>query len=257
MTDPIRIRDQVRERYGALAAGMGQGCCGPQAAESVLPRLGYTEEQAAAIPTGANLGLGCGNPLAHAGVRPGETVLDLGSGAGIDAFLAARETGPGGKVIGVDMTPAMLERARANAAHDGYDNVEFRLGEIEHLPVADASVDVIISNCVVNLSPFKEQVFREAFRVLRPGGRLVVSDIVLVRPLPPAVRDSVAAYVGCVAGACMKEDYLRFVRHAGFAPVEVVEENRYVPGESSLGDMGIDSAALEAAVAIKVRARKT
>jgi ubiquinone/menaquinone biosynthesis C-methylase UbiE len=180
-------------------------------------------------------------------------VLDLGSGAGIDAFLAAREVGPEGRVIGVDMTGAMIDRARRNAARGGWTNVEFRLGEIEHLPVADGSVDVIISNCVINLSPQKPRVFREALRVLRPGGRLVVSDIVLLRPLPETVRESIEAYVGCVAGASLKEDYLRLIREAGFEGIEVVEERGHAAGE------GLDAA--EAAGArdvrsVKVRARK-
>jgi len=173
------------------------------------------------------LGLGCGNPIGLAEVRHGETVLDLGSGAGVDAFLAAREVGPGGHVIGVDMTPAMLDRARENAAKGGYSNVEFRLGEIEHLPVPDASVDVIVSNCVVNLSPEKDRVFREAFRVLKPGGRMLVSDLVLEKPLPEETRESIEAYVGCIAGASLKEDYVQLIRGAGFQDVTILREGRY------------------------------
>src|SRR5439155_2783507 len=177
---------------------------------------------AAAIPEGADLGLGCGNPLADAGVKPGETVLDLGSGGGIDCFLAAREVGPGGHVIGVDMTPAMIERARANAVKSGVTNVEFRLGEIEHLPVADGSIDLVISNCVINLSPDKPAVFREALRALKPGGRLAVSDLVLTRPLSQQARNDVELYVGCVAGALLKDEYLDAMRSAGFGAVESV-----------------------------------
>ena len=189
----------------------------------------------ASIPVEANLGLGCGNPVALASLRDGETVLDLGSGPGLDCFLAANRVGDNGRVIGVDMTPEMLERARENARRGGYSNVEFRLGEIENLPVADASVDVIISNCVINLSPDKPRVFREAFRVLKPGGRLMVSDIVLEGELPPVVRESAAAYVGCIAGAMRKEDYLNAIKEAGFAEVEVVEESVF-PLDCMLND---------------------
>jgi len=253
------IREVVREKYGAIAVSSGSCCgpsggCGSTSAEAVLDQIGYTAEQAAAIPEGANLGLGCGNPLAFAAVKAGETVLDLGSGAGIDAFLAARETGPTGHVIGVDMTTTMLQKARSAAEKHGYKNVEFRLGEIEHLPVADASVDVIISNCVVNLSPDKPQVFREAFRVLKPGGRLMVSDLVLVRPLTPTVRDSIEAYVGCVAGASSREDYLQHVRAAGFVKIEVVEQNPYTVGADSASGEFRDG--LSAVASAKVRAVK-
>jgi len=252
------IRIQVREKYGALAEGTdkGGGCCGAGSCSTVsLDQIGYTSDQAAAIPEGADLGLGCGNPLAYAAVRPGETVLDLGSGAGIDAFLASREVGDKGRVIGVDMTPAMLVRARANAAKVGAQNVEFRLGEIEHLPVADGSVDVIISNCVINLSPDKPQVFREAMRVLKPGGRMLVSDLVLTKALPESVRTSLEAYVGCVAGASMKADYLRLIREAGFKDVEVVREDSYGDKASCWDGM---PAPLEASavVSAKVRAVK-
>ena len=263
------IRDAVRERYGHIAerggaigccetsVGTGSGCgCGCSlGATETVEALGYTEEQRTAIPTGSDLGLGCGNPLAHADVSKGETVLDLGSGAGIDAFLAARETGPSGRVIGVDMTPSMLSRARANVAQHGFENVEFRLGEIESLPVANGTVDLIISNCVINLSPDKPRVFREALRVLRPGGRMVVSDIVLVAELPKSVRESVEAYVGCVAGASMKGDYLRMLQEAGFERVEVVEEKRYGPaGLEESGETVARTA--EVVRSIKVRAFK-
>ncbi|HVP38239.1 MAG TPA: arsenite methyltransferase [Candidatus Saccharimonadales bacterium] len=251
------IRIVVRDKYGAIAEGRrgcAPGCCGEN--PGVMDLLGYTAEQAAAVPEGADLGLGCGNPLAHAAVRPGETVLDLGSGAGIDCFLAARETGPTGWVIGVDMTPAMLEKARANAAKAGVANVEFRLGEIEHLPVPDGAVDVVISNCVVNLSPDKPQVFREALRALRPGGRMLVSDLVLLRPLDPALQKNVDLYVGCVAGAALREDYLRMIREAGFAGVEVVEERPYTVGESFLAPDSPEAAAFQAVTSVKVRALK-
>ena len=252
-------RTVVREKYGAVAEGgtCGCGCC--QSApddESTLTALGYTAEQRAAIPAGADLGLGCGNPLAHAGLEPGETVLDLGSGAGIDCFLAAREVGESGRVIGVDMTAAMLERARRNAMKVNSTNVEFRLGEIEHLPIADSSIDVIISNCVVNLSPDKPQVFREALRVLRPGGRLVVSDLVLTRELGDDLRRNVDLYVGCVAGAALKDDYLRLIREAGFGAVQVVEEHGYEIGMQNLAAGSPEREAFSAVTSVKVRAIK-
>ena len=261
MSEASDIRTVVREKYGAIAEGQkvgGGGCCGSEcgcgSGGDVLAQIGYTDEQAAAIPDGANLGLGCGNPLAHADVKPGETVLDLGSGAGIDCFLAARETGPTGRVIGVDMTHAMIEKARANQTKSKFANVEFRLGEIEHLPVADASVDVIISNCVVNLSPDKPQVFREAIRVLKPGGRMLVSDIVLTRPLSPEQEKNVDLYVGCVAGASLKHDYLAMMRGAGFRDVEVVNEAAYTVGSDELAEGSPEHDAFSAVVSVKVRA---
>ena len=261
-SDTKDIRDTVREKYGALAEGKDCGCgcstvavscCGTS--ESTMNELGYSAEALAAIPEGANLGLGCGNPLAHAGVKPGETVLDLGSGAGIDAFLAAREVGPDGRVIGVDMTASMIRRARENAAKGGYTNVEFRLGEIENLPVADGSVDVIISNCVINLSPEKPRVFAEALRVLRPGGRLVVSDLVLTKAIPDAVRKSIEAYVGCVAGASLKDEYLQHIREAGFQDVAVLEERSY-GADGPLPAVVVEQKAWDAVASVKVRAVK-
>ena len=189
--------------------------------------MGYSEAEMAAAPEGANLGLGCGNPTALASLKSGEVVLDLGSGAGFDCFLAAKKVGATGRVIGVDMTPEMIEKARKNAEKAGVANVEFRLGEIENLPVADNSVDVVISNCVINLAPDKKRVFAEAFRVLRPGGRLMVSDIVLLAELPQVIMDSVAAHVGCLAGASRKQDYLGAVEVAGFRDVQVVGEDPF------------------------------
>lgn len=223
------IKSVVREKYGNIAAASGSccpsaSCCGGPALTDIGKKIGYAESDIAAVPEGANLGLGCGNPIALASLKEGETVLDLGSGAGFDCFLAAVRVGPNGKIIGVDMTPEMIERAQANARKDGVENVEFRLGDIERLPVEDAIVDVIISNCVINLAPDKGRVFREAFRVLKPEGRLMVSDIVLKKPLPDAVKNSVAAYVGCVAGASLKEEYLEAMRQAGFADVAVQSE---------------------------------
>ncbi len=222
------IRKSVRERYGERAktgtscCGTERSCCGSGA--PVSRAIGYTENQLGSVPEGADLGLGCGNPTALASLQEGETVLDLGSGAGLDCFLAAQAVGPTGRAIGVDMTSEMLDRARGNARTNGIENVEFRLGEIEHLPVEDGSVDVVISNCVVNLSPDKLQVFREAFRALRPGGRMFLSDIVLLQPLPESIRTSIEAYVGCVAGASMKAEYLAAIEAAGFQSVEVLKE---------------------------------
>lgn len=264
--DQGELKQAVRERYGAIAKS-GGSCCGPAnsccgslvSLEELGKAAGYSEADLAAAPEGANLGLGCGNPVALASLREGETVLDLGSGAGFDCFLAARRVGERGRVIGVDMTPEMVAKARENAAKGGYQNVEFRLGEIEHLPVADGSVDAIVSNCVINLTPHKKQVFAEAFRVLKPGGRLMVSDIVLLRELPAPLRESIPAYVGCVAGAELKDAYLQAMRDAGFTDVEVVEETGYsadfvadyldVPPEQL-------TALSSAVVSAKVRARK-
>jgi len=237
------IKKHVRERYARAAKETESGCapkacgCGTSArsGEEAGRMVGYSADDLDAIPEEANLGLGCGNPAALAGLKKGETVLDLGAGAGIDCFLAAKKVGPSGRVIGVDMTPEMIDRARENARRSGAGNTEFRLGEIENLPVADASVDVVISNCVINLSTDKPRVFREAFRALRPGGRLMVSDLALKRPLPPAVRESVEAYVACVAGALSKDDYLGEIRKAGFRDVEVVSEKVF-PAELVLED---------------------
>jgi arsenite methyltransferase len=224
------IRATVRERYGRIPAS-GSGCCGPTVpagccgaavpADVAAQQLGYTAAETAAVPEGSNLGLGCGNPLGIQSLQPGETVLDLGSGAGFDAFLAARAVGPTGRVIGVDMTPEMLQAARANLAKAGGTNVEFRLGEIEHLPLGDATVDVILSNCVVNLSPDKAAVFREAFRVLRPGGRVAISDIVALRPLPAEVRADLELHTGCVAGAATIAELHSLMTAAGFRDVRI------------------------------------
>jgi arsenite methyltransferase len=226
------IRKAVREGYAKIAK-KGEACCFPMAssccgsqdlAGTISKNIGYSEEDIQAAPEGANLGLGCGNPIALASLKEGEVVLDLGAGAGFDCFLAAAKVGEKGRVIGVDMTPEMVEKARENTRRDGYKNVEFRLGEIEHLPVADDTVDVVISNCVINLVPDKKKVFREAFRVLTPGGRVMISDIVLLRPLPDFIMNSVSAYVGCLSGAVMKDDYLGAMRDAGFRDVGIVDE---------------------------------
>ena len=219
-----QVRQIVREAYGKVASGTssncGTSCCGPGPEVSRL--LGYSAEEMAAVPEGANLGLGCGNPQTIASLKEGETVLDLGSGAGFDVFLAARQVGAAGRVIGVDMTAEMISKARANAAKIGASNVEFRLGEIEHLPLADATVDVILSNCVINLSPDKAQVFRDAFRVLRPGGRLAISDVVCLAEMPAELRRQAEAIAACVAGAARADALEAMLREIGFAEVKVV-----------------------------------
>jgi SAM-dependent methyltransferase len=203
--------------------------------DEISRRIGYSEQEIGSVPEGANLGLGCGNPIALASLKKGQIVLDLGSGGGFDCFLAANRVGKEGRVIGVDMTPEMIDKARENARKGKYENVEFRLGEIENLPVADGTADIIISNCVINLSPNKKRVFEEAFRVLKPNGRLMVSDIVLLKKLPESIRKNVQAYVGCISGAEMKDKYLRMIEDAGFKEVKVMEENSF-PAEDMAND---------------------
>jgi SAM-dependent methyltransferase len=232
------IRGLVRENYGKVAEAGGAGCgCMPssdcctdtkEAAEKISVALGYSDDDVTAVPEGANMGLGCGNPQAIASLQPGETVLDLGSGGGFDCFVAARAVGEKGHVIGVDMTPEMVSKARKNAATAGFNHVEFRLGEIEKLPVADGQVDVIISNCVINLSPEKKSVFSESFRVLRPGGRLAVSDIVATAELPDSVRQDMALLSGCMAGASSIHELESMLSEAGFTGIRIKpkEESR-------------------------------
>jgi SAM-dependent methyltransferase len=239
LMDTAEIKDMVRARYGGIAAGTLSDCCMPAApacrGTSSDPAfhgkarvMGYSAEELEAVPDGANLGLGCGNPQAIAAVQPGEVVVDLGSGAGFDCLLAARQAGPTGRVIGVDMTHEMLAKARENAAKAGASNVEFRLGEIEHLPIADNTADVILSNCVINLVPDKAQVFRDAFRVLKPGGRLAISDVVNVKPLTPDLASDPALLCGCVAGAAPSTQVEMWLQAAGFREVHVTvkEESR-------------------------------
>lgn len=230
------IKTVVKEAYADIAR-RGRPRCGPVAsccesadvAQDVSTKVGYSEEELHRVPEGADLGLGCGNPVALASLREGETVLDLGSGAGLDVFLAASTVGKNGRVIGVDMTAAMIERARENAKRGNYENVEFRLGENEDLPLADNTADVVISNCVINLSPDKPRVFREAFRVLKPGGRLMISDLMLLRELPDPVKRSVEAYVGCVAGAMLRDEYVGAIRAAGFRDIRILQEVPFPP----------------------------
>jgi arsenite methyltransferase len=253
--DAQTVREQVRAGYAKVAQSgglsgataqsgccSGQSCCGPSSGGTagLARKLGYNEAELATLPDGANMGLSCGNPTALASLKPGEIVLDLGSGGGFDCFLAGPRVGSSGRVIGVDMTPEMLGKARRNVAayreRTGLDNVEFRLGEIEHLPLPDNSVDVIISNCVINLSPDKPQVWREIARVLKPGGRVAVSDLALLRALPESVRSMVEALVGCVAGAVLVSDTERFAREAGLVNIHLEQKHEYIESMTSFED---------------------
>jgi SAM-dependent methyltransferase len=230
MSDYIKdqIRQNVRDHYKQIAlmesnsgtcCWTSSSCC--DSSYEISSKLGYSTEELSAVPEGSNLGLGCGNPLGIAELKPGEVVLDLGSGGGFDCFLASRQVGETGRVIGVDMTPEMISRGRANAAKGGFSNTEFRLGEIEHLPVADQSVDVIISNCVINLSPDKPQVFREAYRVLKARGRLVISDVVLTAELPPTIKNDLDAYSGCISGASSIDELKMILEQSGFTQITI------------------------------------
>ncbi len=239
------VREKVRDGYGKIAESKGcsgVSCCGssPEAADQLVRHIGYTSEDLAVLPEGTNMGLSCGNPTAIAALQPGEVVLDLGAGGGFDVFIAGRKLGATGRAIGVDMTPEMLAKARRNAAvyreKTGWDNVEFRLGEIEHLPVSDASVDVIISNCVVNLSPDKAQVWCEMARVLKPGGRVAVSDMALLKPLPDSVVAMIEALIGCVAGAVLVEETGRMARQAGLTDIVLTPKADYVNSMTDWND---------------------
>lgn len=232
IVDEERIRKNVREGYAkivkeGLCCSSSTSCCDRSTTfEELNQKIGYTEEELESIPKGSNLGLGCGNPVALAVLKEGETVIDLGAGAGVDCFLAAKKVGAKGRVIGIDMTPAMIDKARENARKGNYQNVEFRLGEIENLPVADNTADVIISNCVINLTPNKKRVFEEAFRALKPGGRLMISDIVLVKELPEAIKKK-AHPASCIQEAIMKDKYIETIVQTGFQKVEIVGETQY------------------------------
>jgi len=247
--DPEAVREMVRSGYSKIAQDTSAGCCAPgvsccgsspQDSDKLARELGYSVEELKALPEGANMGLSCGNPAALAALKPGEVVLDLGSGGGFDVFIAGRKVGANGRAIGVDMTPDMLAKARRNTAsyrgQTGLDNLEFRLGEIEHLPVADGSVDAIISNCVLNLSPDKTQVWREIARVLKPGGRVAVSDIALLKPLPAEVLKLVEALVGCVAGAVLVSDTERMAQNAGLADIVLKSKPGYIEAMTNWED---------------------
>ena len=232
--EPKDIKEIVKEKYaniakqGASCCGSTGSCCGgTELVQIISKEIGYSEADLGMVPEGSNLGLGCGNPLALSSIREGDSVLDLGSGAGFDCFLAASRVGKRGKVIGVDMTLEMIEKARENAEKGDYKNVEFRLGEIEKLPVADCSADKVISNCVINLSPDKRKVFQEAYRVLKPRGNVMISDIVLLRELPDFIKESIQAYIGCVSGAIHRDEYLKMMEAAGFRDVKVMEETPF------------------------------
>lgn len=272
------LRTLVREGYARIAEETSAGCCGsgvsccgsaPQDADKLARELGYSAEELKALPEGANMGLSCGNPAALAALKPGEVVLDLGSGGGFDVFIAGRKVGPTGRAIGVDMTPEMLAKARRNRLayreQTGVDNVEFRLGEIEHLPVADNSVDAIVSNCVINLSPDKPQVWREMARVLKPGGRVAVSDIALLKPLPDEVLKIVEALVGCVAGATLARETERMAREAGLTEIVLKPKAEYIEAMTSfedplyqkiLGHLPAGAKASDYIVSLEVQARK-
>jgi len=252
------IKKIVRDGY-AKAVTQKVSCCstnsccgGTDQAKTISKKVGYSDSEINAVPEGANLGFGCGNPVAFASLKEGDIVLDLGSGAGFDAFLAAQRVGKTGRVIGVDMTPEMIAKAKENAKKSKYSNVEFRFGEIEKLPVEDNSIDVIISNCVINLSLDKKAVFKEAFRVLKTGGRLMVSDLVLVKELPEAIKESVEAYVGCLAGAIRKGEYLKYITMAGFREVKVISQSSY-PVDAMFDNF---ESAEDAIASIKVSAKK-
>lgn len=238
------LLDEVSEKYGAVARStLSSDHAGVRA---VAEAFGYSPDELASIPAGANMGLSCGNPIATAHLREGEVVVDLGSGGGLDVFLAAKKIGPMGKAIGIDMTPSMIERAHTNASAQGFSNVEFHEATIDNLPLADSSVDCVISNCVINLAPDKPAVFREIFRVLKPGGRVAVSDIALKKSLPPEVSTDLMAYVGCIAGAVLIDDYIRDLKAAGFSAVQVLDTKRDLNAYSKVeGQSGCCSSAME------------
>jgi SAM-dependent methyltransferase len=237
----VDIRDSVREHYAKVAQGEA-GCCQSESSCgcSTSEQIGYSKEDLAALPQEAEMGLGCGNPMAFAGLKAGEVIVDLGSGGGVDCFLASKIVGPAGKVIGVDMTPEMVSKAKQNARSGDYQNVEFRLGEIEHLPVGDNTADAVTSNCVINLSPSKLQVYREANRVLKPGGRLAVADMVALQPLPDHLKNDLAAYTGCLAGAELVDQLKTWLAEAGFENIEIrirKSSREFIQGDAAQGKL--------------------
>lgn len=267
------MKDFVKKLYGAIAKGKNKSCCGdvkPSCgckSSNVSEKIGYTKEELDAIPEGADMGLGCGNPIAFASLKEGEVVVDLGSGGGIDVFLAAKKVGPAGRAIGIDMTEEMLEKATKNAEKAGLKNVEFKLGDIEHIPLDNAVADCIISNCVINLAEDKQKVFNEAFRVLKPGGRLMVSDMVLLRDLPDEMLKSAEMYAGCISGALRKEDYLGKISSAGFKDIDIVKEDavqilEYIGSDKVISDIVHNMSEEEieiintAVVSLKISAKK-
>lgn len=244
MNNAQKIKNIVKKSYGEIAQSEAPQCgCGCNRKNALAKSIGYSDTDINAVPD-ANLGLGCGNPTALGKIKPGDVVLDLGSGAGFDAFLAAKKVGADGKVIGVDMTEAMIQKAKANAEKYHYSNVEFRLGDIEHLPVEDATVDIIISNCVINLAPDKLKVFQEAHRVLKIGGRIYLSDIVLLSELTPEQRSDEELIAGCVGGAVLKDDYIKLIRQAGFM-VNILGENKDISKKQYMG-LPLESISIEA-----------
>jgi SAM-dependent methyltransferase len=243
------MKDFVKKIYGSIAKKEKKSCCGPTCCSdktpSVSENIGYTKEELDSIPDDANMGLGCGNPVALASLKEGETIVDLGSGGGIDAFLASKKVGDKGRVIGIDMTEDMVEKARANAKNGGFNNVEFKLGDIEEIPIENSAIDCIISNCVINLAEDKQKVFNESFRILKEGGRLMVSDMVLMGDLPESVLKSAHMYAGCIAGALKKEDYIGKIKRAGFKEVVVVKEDPvrisdYIGSDKIISDLAKD-----------------
>lgn len=265
------MKDFVKKVYGSIAKGKQDSCCRPSCCSSDNPsvseKIGYTKEELNSIPEDANMGLGCGNPVALASLKEGETVVDLGAGGGLDVFLAARKIGKSGRAIGIDMTEAMIEKARENAEKGGFENVEFKLGEIENIPLEDNIADCVISNCVINLAEDKQKVFNEVFRILKPDGRLIVSDMVLIFDLPEEVLKSKDMYAGCIAGALKKEDYINKIRNAGFKSVNIVKEDPvrlsdYIGSDKVISGIANDvsneeiSAVNKAVISIKIWAAK-
>lgn len=267
------MKEFIKKIYGSIAKGKTKSCCEPKVsccpiAANVSEKIGYSKKELTSVPQGADMGLGCGNPVALASLREGETVVDLGSGGGLDAFLAAKRVGENGRVIGIDMTDEMIEKAGKNAQKDGFSNVEFKLGDIEKIPLEDKIADCVISNCVINLAENKQNVFNEAFRILKPGGRLMISDIVLTADLPENILKSAEMYTGCISGALKKEDYIDKIRNAGFEDINIVKEDsvrllEYIGSDETIKSIVQNmsekeiNAVSSALVSIKISARKS